>query len=170
MLTYPLAGSATFGAIGQFKLETFSIANQTPGFYYQNFTNLGTTSAVTRVGGTANGSGAQIFELANTGTYRLRVYSGTATINTGTEERTVSWLFQKYNSNSDADLTLIYQDGPHLVDSAGPIPLDNFNIQFYHSNTANQFVFGITKGVTTATLSTSGWYLQLDYLSPNDIT
>ena len=169
MLTYPLAGSATFGAVGQFKLDTFSIVNNTPGFYHMPFTNLGTTPAVT-VDTTNNGSGAKIFELSNTGTYRLRVYAGTATINTGTEERTVSWLFQKYNSDSDTDLTLVYQDGPHLVDSAGPIPLDNFNIQFYHSNTANQFVFGITKGPTTANLNTTGWRLQLDYLSPNDIT
>ena len=169
MLTYPLAGSATFGAVGQFKLETFNIVNQTPGFYYQNFTNLGTTPAVT-VDTSNNGSGAQIFELSNTGTYRLRVYSGTATIDTGTEERTVSWLFQKYTSDSVNELTVVYEDGPSLIDSAGPIPLNNFNIQFYHSNTANQFVFGISKGVTTATLSTAGWYLQLDYLSPNDIT
>lgn len=170
MFTYPLSGSGIFGGVAQFKLETFNISNTIGGFYHMPFTNIQSTSTVT-VDTTNNGSGAQIFELSNTGTYKLTVYDGTATIDTGTQERTVSWWFQKYASDSENILTEIYKDGPSLIDSAGPTSLNNFNINFYHSDTANQFVFGVGHGgATTASFNTAGWYLQLEYIASVDIT
>jgi len=171
MLTKGLFGAGVIGAMSQIRLETLNIANTASGTYpMSTVTELGSKPGITFANNIYVGTN-KVFTLTNLGTYKLRVYSGNATLDTGTEERSAEFDFLKYTDYFVSATTQnIYVDSTYF-DSAGPIPLTNFNINFYHSNASLRYTFAITKGVTTASFTSSpGWFLQLDYLSPDDIT
>jgi len=170
MLTKGLFGGGLVGAMSQLSLNNFNIANTTAGFYPMPFTEVGSKPGITISTNSWVGS-SKVFALSNTGTYKLRVYNGSATLDTGTEERTASFDFRYYDQYTVSNNTQIIYTDSTLFDSAGPIALSNFNKNFYHNNNNYRYVFGVSHTqATTANLSTAGWYLQLDYLSPNDIT